>query len=109
MSDVAYLDFIVHKGHAAADGGIAPLWMPDALFDFQRALVEWSLRKGRAAVFATTGMGKSAMECVWCENVVRHTTRPVLLVTPLAVSSQAIREGAKFGVEVRRAQRGAAP
>lgn len=101
-----YESFIAHKGQASTDEGIAPLWMPDTLFDFQQCLVEWALRKGRAAVFATTGMGKSAMQLVWSENVVRKTNRPVLIVAPLAVSSQTIREGAKFGIEVRRAVKG---
>ena len=50
--------------------------MPDFLFDFQRALVEWAVRKGRAAIFADCGLGKTPMQLVWAENVVRHTNRP---------------------------------
>lgn len=88
--------------------GFAPLWMPDFLFDFQRALVEWATRKGRDAIFADCGLGKTPMQLVWAENVVRHTNKPVLILTPLAVSSQTVREAEKFGVECRRSPDGAA-
>jgi hypothetical protein len=80
--------------------------MPDFLFDFQRSLVEWSLRKGRAALFEDCGLGKTPQQLVWAENVVRKTNRPVLVLTPLAVTSQTIREGEKFGIDARRAPTG---
>jgi hypothetical protein len=51
-----YDAFLERKTHVGADHGFAPLWMPDMLFPFQRALVEWSLLKGRAAVFADCGL-----------------------------------------------------
>jgi hypothetical protein len=94
---------IERKQQSENDGGFAPSWMPDALFDFQRALVEWSQRKGRAALYTDCGTGKSPMQLTWAENVVRHVNRPVLVLAPLAVSPQTVREGAKFGIEVRRA------
>lgn len=53
-----YESFIHDKSQVEADGGFAPLWMPSFLFDFQAHLVEWSLRRGRAAIFADCGMGK---------------------------------------------------
>lgn len=98
----AYHDFIARKSQSANDSGFAPVWMPDFLFDFQKALVEWSLRKGKAAIFADCGLGKTPMQLVWAENVVRATNGRVLILTPLAVSAQTVREGAKFGVEVKR-------
>ena len=99
-----YKAFIERKTQAADGDGFAPVWLPEFLFDFQRSLVDWSLRKGRAALFVDTGMGKTAMQLVWAENIVRHTGRPVLILAPLAVSAQTIREGQRFGITVRRAE-----
>jgi SNF2 family DNA or RNA helicase len=82
--------------------GFAPVWMPDFLFPFQRDLVEWALRKGRAAIFADCGLGKTPMQLVWAENVVRHTNKPVLILTPLAVSHQTMTEAHKFDIEAHR-------
>ena len=101
-----YLAFVASKSQEEGDGGFAPLWLPPALFDFQASLVDWSLRKGRAATFADCGLGKTPMQLAWAENVVRKTNRPVLILTPLAVGAQTIQEGEKFGVECRRAERG---
>jgi hypothetical protein len=103
-----YSVFVRNKSQSASDGGFAPLWLPDALFDFQRALVEWALRKGRAAVFADCGLGKTPMQLAWAENVVRKTNRPALILTPLAVSAQTVREAEKFGVDCRRVAPGGA-
>lgn len=97
-----YLGFLRCKTQAESDGGIEPIWMPGFLFDFQASLVEWALRKGRAAIFADCGLGKTPMQLVWAENVVRHTGKPVLILTPLAVAQQTVREGQKFGLEVHR-------
>lgn len=79
--------------------GFEPLWMPDWLFDFQEHLVDWSLRKGRAAIFADCGMGKTPMQLVWAENIHRQTGQPVLIATPLAVAHQTEREAQKFGID----------
>lgn len=78
--------------------GFAPVYMPDFLFDFQASLVDWSVRKGRAAIFADCGLGKTPMELVWAENVVRHARKSVLILTPLAVTTQMQREAEKFGI-----------
>lgn len=101
-----YAEFIEAKAQLESGDGFAPAWLPPFLFDFQAHLVEWSLRKGRSAIFADCGMGKTPMQLVWAENVVRKTNRPALVLTPLAVSSQTIREGEKFGVEVKRSSDG---
>lgn len=83
---------------------------PD-LFAFQRDLVRWALRKGRCALFCTTGMGKTAMQLEWARHVHRVTGRPVLILAPLAVAQQTVAEGHKFGIDVTyaRAQTDAAP
>lgn len=94
-----YAAFLETKTQAGADHGFDPVWMPDFLFDFQARLVEWALRKGRAALFEDCGLGKGPQELVWAENVVRETNGNVLLMAPLAVSAQLAREAEKFGVE----------
>lgn len=101
-----YVSFIATKLHVRSDGGFAPKWMPGVLFPFQSALVEWATRKGRAAIFADCGLGKTPIQLVWAENVVRHTSRPVLILTPLAVGSQTVKEGVKFGVECQQSRDG---
>ena len=94
-----YREFLTRKTSEGADSGFAPSYMPSFLFDFQSAMVEWAVRKGRAAIFADCGLGKTAMGLTWSENVARHTDRPVLYLTPLAVGAQTIREAEKFGIE----------
>jgi hypothetical protein len=101
-----YADFLHAKSQADDNQGFDPVWMPDFLFDFQTHLVEWAVRKGRAAIFADCGLGKTPMQLVWAQNVVQKTNRPVLILTPLAVSHQTIREGEKFGIEVTRSADG---
>lgn len=101
-----YRRFLDAKSHTANQFGFDPVWMPEFLFDFQRNLVEWATRKGRAAIFADCGLGKTPMQLAWAENVVRHTNGRVLILAPLAVSHQIVREGDKFGVEVHRSVNG---
>lgn len=70
------------------------------LFDFQRDIVHWSLKKGKCAIFAGTGLGKTLMELSWANQVHKHTNENVLILAPLAVSEQTVREGEKFGIKV---------
>jgi hypothetical protein len=77
--------------------------LPAAMFQFQEDITRWSLRRGRAGLFAGTGLGKSLMELAWGEAVAAETRRPILHLAPLAVSAQLIREAAKFGIEARLA------
>ena len=94
-----YADFLERRSQLDGADGFEPIWMPAFLFDFQQALTDWAIRKGRAAIFADCGLGKTPMQLVWAENVRRLTGRPVLIVTPLAVSYQTKAEAAKFGIE----------
>jgi hypothetical protein len=96
---MSYADFIASKSQLRALGGFEPLNLPDFLFPFQRALVDWSIRHGRCGVFADCGLGKTPMELVWADNVYRKTGRPVLLLTPLAVGFQIKAEAEKFGFD----------
>lgn len=104
-----YQEFLGQKTHEGAADGFEPVWMPTQLFDFQQLLVTWAIQKGRAAIFADCGLGKTAMQLTWAENVARHTDRPVLILTPLAVAAQTIREGEKFGIECHRSSDGSVP
>jgi len=97
-----YSAFLGIKSQLGGNSGFAPTWIPDNAFGFQRDLIEWATRKGRAAVFADCGMGKTLIQLAWAQNVVEHTGRPVLILTPLAVSHQTVKEGERFGVEVLR-------
>jgi hypothetical protein len=96
---VNYDNFIAAKSQSHLDSGFEPTFMPGFLFGFQQALVEWSVRKGRAAIYAECGLGKTPMQLAWAQNVVEKTNKPVLILTPLAVGGQTVREGAKFGIE----------
>lgn len=104
-----YTAFLERKTNTGADSGFAPVWMPDFLFGFQRAMTEWAIRKGRAAVFADCGLGKTAMGLTWAANVARKTGRQVLYLTPLAVASQTVREAEKFGIDAVQARDGLKP
>jgi hypothetical protein len=101
-----YSEFLVAKSQAGADSGFKPLWLPDFLFDFQAEKTEWAIRKGRGANIADCGLGKTPMGLVWASNVARHTSKPVLYLTPLAVGPQTIGESEKFGVESRLSRDG---
>lgn len=102
-----YQEYLSAKAQLGGNHGFAPVSMPDYLFDFQQALVEWALLKGRAAIFADCGLGKTPMELVWADNIVRKTNKNVLIVTALAVSAQMAQEAEKFHVEVKRSHDGA--
>jgi len=101
-----YAEFLDRKLHTGADHGFDPVFMPPQLFDFQQALVKWAVRKGRAAIFADCGLGKTAMQLTWAENVARHTGRPVLILTPfMGVGSEvygAVQAGRRgVGIELK--------
>jgi hypothetical protein len=104
-----YAEFLDRKTQLGGLSGFEPVWMPDFLFDFQKSLVEWAVLKGRAALFADTGLGKTAMQLVFAENVFRHTARPVLILTPLCVAPQTVREAEKFGIEAAASRDGKIP
>ena len=101
-----YQQYLERKTQGGADSGFEPVWLPDFLFDFQTAMVDWAVRKGRAAIFADCGLGKTPMGLVWASNVVRKTGKPVLYLTPLAVGAQTIREAQKFGIDATLSREG---
>lgn len=95
----AYSDFLARKAIIDIPTGIAgDIAVPTALFPFQGDITRWALRRGRAAIFAGTGLGKSLMELSWGQAVNAATGRPILHLAPLAVSAQMVREAEKFGI-----------
>jgi hypothetical protein len=101
-----YGAFIHQKAHLGDSSGFSPLFMPDFLFSFQRDLTTWAIEKGRAAIFADCGLGKTPMQLVWAQNIVEKTCKPVLILTPLAVGKQTVREAEKFGIEAAQSRDG---
>lgn len=101
-----YNQFIKNKRFYNTKYGFAPLWMPDFLFDFQKEITEWAILKGRAALFEDCGLGKTPQQLVWAQNIVQKTNSRVLIVTPLAVSHQTLREANKFHIDARRSSDG---
>ena len=97
-----YVDFLASKSPVAPEVGftVAPEDLNPTLFAFQRDIVSWALSKGRAAVFADTGLGKTGMQLEWARHVAEETGKQILIMAPLAVTSQTAREGKKFGVPV---------
>lgn len=102
MSNRGFATFLESKQQRGALHGFKPLWLPNFLFDFQAANADWQIRHGRSGTFADCGLGKTPMQLVWAENVVRYTGKPVLILTPLAVARQTIAEAHKFGIDARR-------
>lgn len=95
-----YASFVREKFVAHTPSGIVgDISMPAAMFGHQAALTRWALRRGRAAVFADTGLGKMLIELAWADVVNKHTGQPVMIHTPLAVAAQIAAEGRKFGIE----------
>ena len=97
-----YDDFIASKKKIEVPTGHNPGDLNEHLFDFQHAIVTWAVRRGRAAVFADTGLGKTLMQLSWAQEVQRHTGGKVLILAPLAVSEQTIEQGSTFGIDVSR-------
>ena len=104
--DHDYRQFLARRAQFNEGNGFEPEYVPDWLFPFQQELVEWSIEMGRAALFADCGMGKTPMQLVWAENVRRYTGKPVLIVTPLAVSFQTEREAKKFEIDAAVSRQG---
>lgn len=98
----AYEDFLAAKKRRDPPTGLTMLpALPSQLFPFQKDIVNWALRRGRAAIFANTGMGKSFMELAWGNAIRQVTGWDVLLLTPLAVAGQMVREATKFGIPAK--------
>lgn len=103
---VEYLDFLKSKEIIFASSGFDPVGTNDLLFQWQNDIVRWALKKGRAAIFADCGLGKTPMQLQWAAEVSQHEGKPVLICAPLAVAAQTQKEGVKFNVPVTICRKG---
>ncbi len=94
-----YEDFILRKKHAGSEYGFEPTFFPDKSFDFQNFIIDKSVRKGRGAIFADTGLGKTLMQLAIAFNIVLKTNKYVLILTPLAVAFQFLEEAKNLGID----------
>ena len=106
MTD-AYRQFVERKLSLVPPTGLSgdPA-LPAGLFPHQEDLTRWALRRGRAAIFADTGLGKSRMQLAWADAVHRETGHDVLILAPLAVAAQTVAEGVEIGVAVNQCRDG---
>lgn len=93
-----YNEFLESKRHSIGNFGFDANYIPDMAFDFQKHIIEKAVKKGRMAVFADTGLGKTLIQLAIAENIVREKNKPVLILTPLAVAFQFILEAKKLGI-----------
>jgi DNA modification methylase len=96
-----YDSFIVAKNRRAVNVGFDPMPITGPLFPFQKHVVEWAIKKGRAAMFEECGLGKTLQQLEWASQVASHTNGVVLVLTPLAVASQTLAEAQRFGIAAR--------
>lgn len=102
----AYEDLVARKLRFQSGKGLDVAPRDYGLFPHQRDLVEWALRRGRAAIFADTGLGKSRIQVAWADTIARETGGDVLILAPLAVAEQTVEEGESIGVKVTHARDG---
>jgi superfamily II DNA or RNA helicase len=95
----SYRAFIASKAQGVHVHGFSPGSLNPHMKEHQAASVDFALTRGSAALFLDTGLGKSLCELEWARQVSEHTSKPVLILTPLAVAAQMVREGAKFGID----------
>ena len=105
---MSYEQFLSEKLRAHQACGIAHGPRKDvSMFPHQLAVTGWALRKGRAAIFADTGLGKTRMQLAWADAIHRYTGDDVIILAPLAVAEQTKDEGAAIGIPVTHARDGA--
>lgn len=95
-----YTEFLSQKRAVHTPSGFPVDDLHDCLFSFQRDIVCWAIQRGRAALFLDTGLGKTLCQLEWARHVCQHTDSNVLVLAPLAVTSQTVREGSRFGIPV---------
>jgi superfamily II DNA or RNA helicase len=94
-----YLEFLEKKKHTIGNFGFEPNYIPDIAFDFQKYIIEKAIKKGRIAIFADTGLGKTLIQLSIAKNIIQETNKKVLILTPLAVAFQFILEAEKLGID----------
>jgi hypothetical protein len=99
---IDYLEFLKQKQKIHVLSGFDVDELNPALFDFQKFIVKRALKAGKYAIFADCGLGKTLMQLEWANQVTKHTNKPVLILAPLAVSGQTIKEAHKFGLKCEK-------
>lgn len=94
-----YTEFLERKKHSSVDFGINTNFIPDSMFDYQKHVSQYAIKKGRCAVFLDTGLGKTIIELTIAKNYVNETNKSVLIICPLAVAFQFVKEAEKFGID----------
>jgi len=94
-----YEDYINAKMATPDAAGFEPCELSSHLFPYQRDIVAWAIRRGRACIFADCGMGKTLMQLEWANRVCEHTGGRAIILCPLAVSTQTVREASRFGID----------
>lgn len=94
-----YEKFLQQKKHSIGNSGFKPNYIPDIAFDFQAHIIEKNITKGRIANFLDTGLGKTLIQISTANNIIKHTNKRVLILTPLAVAFQFILEAEKLGID----------
>jgi DNA modification methylase/superfamily II DNA or RNA helicase len=97
MSTTDYDQFVASKIRRHLPHGFEPAEITVPLFDWQKHVVRWAVRQGRAALFEDCGLGKTLQQLEWANQIVNHTRKPVLILTPLAVAHQTAHEAERFG------------
>ena len=94
-----YTKFIENKKHLTGEFGFNPTYYPEKSFDFQKLIIDKAVKKGRIAIFADTGMGKTLLQLAIAKNILLKTNKKILILTPLAVAFQFIKEANNIGID----------
>lgn len=95
-----YTQFLEKKQILEQEVGFEAVNLPEKLFDFQKAIVKWAIKKGRSAIFADTGLGKTFMQVSWADQISKQTAKQVLIIAPLCVAEQTVEEARKLNINV---------
>jgi hypothetical protein len=106
MSLADYQKFLQNKQQLSGNFGFDPVYISDRMFDFQKHITEWALKKGRAGIFADTGLGKTLIQLVIAQNIVQKTNGNVLILTPLAVAFQFLEEAKTIDIDIEHSKDG---
>jgi ERCC4-related helicase len=94
-----YKEFLKTKQHSFGNFGFDKNYLPEKAFDFQKYIIEKAIKKGRVAIFANTGLGKTLIQLSIAKNIINETNKKVLILTPLAVAFQFILEAEQLQID----------
>ena len=106
LMETNYAQFLQSKSHLVGSDGFAPTFYPEMAFDFQKFAIDWRCRNRRGLIGADCGLGKTLIQLSCAQNIVEHTNKKVLILAPLAVAPQTVKEGEKFGIDVEHSRDG---